>query len=282
MDDDATADEGGNEWSDSEEEALSALKAVVASETAVATGVADGVVDWRRGLQELRRQRDAAAAAAGAPAASSGLGPGVAGATFAERRLDPDQLLQLLRDAIRQREWRAVTTAVARNADMAATARRLEISEAVKVLKAMALRHEAEPKERSRCSHWILQILESCGEPLLAHKGARQALRPLLAALENRLSTSGSSGEALACLGKWRYVAELAAVRRATLKVAREGGSAEAASEAPAAQQQQEEAPVAKAAKEGDLAEEESSDQDDDDVDAEEGAGADDDAESDS
>lgn len=257
---DRAADEEGDAGSDSEEEALSALKAVVASETAVATGAIDGVVDWRRGLQELRRKRSAPSEAKGGEAAAAA----VPDAAFANRHMSPDELLKLLRDAIRRREWCAVTGGhFPKPKDVAAAVKRLDLSEAVQVLKVCAERHEAHPKEQKVCSSWILEILGHGGEPLLIHKGAKRALRPLLAGLEQRLNSSGASGEALVCLGKWRYVAELAAGRRATLKVGREGGGpAEGAAKEP---EQAKGASAAKAASTSGPAdvEEESSDQDD-------------------
>jgi len=267
------AEEGAHGWSDSEEEAMSALKSVVASETALAAGAADTVVDWRRGLEELRKKRaaQAEAAAAAAPALPVDESGEQLKGMF-QKRPEPDQIVQLLRDAMKNREWNSVMRSFPpRKYDLAEAVRRLEPHEAIYVLKACARRAEVEPKERITCYVWIQQILEHCGESVLANKVLRRNLRPLLANLEQRLGSSSAGGETLACLGKWRYVTELAAERRSALKASgREGGSA--------ASEEKEESSLKATAVEASepVSEEESEDQDEDD--AEEGD-ADDNAE---
>mmetsp|Transcript_73189 Transcript_73189/g.210189 ORF Transcript_73189/g.210189 Transcript_73189/m.210189 type:complete len:364 (-) Transcript_73189:138-1229(-) len=200
--------------SDSEVEAMNALRAVVASETAVAVagGGADAV-DWRAGLKQLREQREGAA--------EQPIGK--------QPRLEPDQLLALVRSCLKDRKWSGITASSShmRDKEMSVAVQRLELSEAATVFKACAERHESEPKERAVCQLWIHQILQQHNvEALLSSKCAKRSIRPLLNGLDSRLGTSGAGSEVLSCLGKWRYVAELAGVRRATLGASHGGGSA--------------------------------------------------------
>mmetsp|Transcript_70228 Transcript_70228/g.184087 ORF Transcript_70228/g.184087 Transcript_70228/m.184087 type:complete len:296 (-) Transcript_70228:108-995(-) len=161
---------------------------------------------WRKALEELRKtrkpqERVAQKADAGGPPMK-------------------ERLLAIVRSAIESGKWAAVTSPMAfpRPVDISAVARQLDADEVYALLVACAKRYESHPRDRFICSGWILQALEDGGEEATGRKVVRRKLRPLLRALAQRVGPAGRSGEVLSCLGKWRYTAELAAVRRETMK----------------------------------------------------------------
>lgn len=183
---------------DSEAEALDALRSATAAAEDVA-GSNVGVCDWRRGLQELRRSRPADTPAA---AAKSG-------------RQSPDEVVSAIRQALKKRDFQPLLSAhPPRNADMAVAVRQLEIAEVVEALAAFGDMYERDPRCEAACSTWILQVLEHHGDALSGRVEACTTLRQLLNGLELRLSRGGSNAEALSCVGKWRFISELANVRR--------------------------------------------------------------------
>jgi len=184
---------------DSEAEALEALRsATAAAEDAAGSKV--GVCDWRRGLQELRRSRPADAAAAAAAKGS---------------RQSPDEVVSAVRQALKNKDFEPLLSAPPpRNADMAVAVRQLEIAEVVEALAAFGDMYERDPRREAACSLWILQVLEHHGDALSGRVEACATLRQLLDGLERRLSRGGSNTEALSCLGKWRFISELANIRR--------------------------------------------------------------------
>jgi len=166
---------------------------------------AGGDGGWRRGLEELRKQ----------PRRQP----------RSEQRAEPlskDRLLALVREAVEHGKWEPVTAPAMwpRSADIAAVVRQLDAQEVFELLKACASRYESHPRERNVCASWIMQALD---EDHVRRTPVRKQLRPLLAALTRALGPPGRSSEVLGCLGKWRYVAELAAVRRETMKDAGAG-----------------------------------------------------------
>lgn len=275
----AAAAEAEADMSDTEAEALRALRAVDAAAAAAASaarsgrkpaaacapGGASGVGDWRRALQELRRKRQEAGLDGAVP-------PG-------PRRVAPAQLAAQLRQALAQGDFAALAGArfPPRQPDMVAAVRLLDVDEAAQLLKAFAEKHECDPRWRPTCFAWIMQLAEhGGGEPLFRHKLAQQALRSLLPRLEQRLGVRSSAGEALTCLGKWRYIAELAAARRASVQAAASAPGPGAPREGGAAQPKRQPPAEAAAAAAGDADEDEASGDEDLGV----GSGAEGDAES--
>mmetsp|Transcript_118534 Transcript_118534/g.340359 ORF Transcript_118534/g.340359 Transcript_118534/m.340359 type:complete len:316 (-) Transcript_118534:47-994(-) len=198
---------------DSADEALVYLRAVDAAAVrrSSATLTAESQrCEWRAGLEALREKRRKAF---GEPAPAPRW-----------TRLDPDALAAKLRDAGGLQELLAAQHPP-RPSDAAAAVRRLDSDEAAATLRAFAAKHEKEPRSRTMCNAWISQLLDnSAGERLFAHAEGYAALTTLLEGLEARLGTSGALEEATSCLGKWRYIAELAAARRTAAAAAAAGG----------------------------------------------------------
>lgn len=166
---------------------------------------------WRGALEALRKDRPQERAARKADA-----GPPK------ER-----SLLAAVRGAVESGTWTPVTSPAAflRPSDISAVTRQLDADEVHALIAACARRYESHPCDRFVCSGWILPALGDGGEDATQTRAVRRKLRPLLRSLSRRVGPAGRSGEVLSCLGKWRYVAELAAVRRETMKAAEASGA---------------------------------------------------------
>lgn len=154
----------------------------------------NGVLVWKHGLKELRR-------------------------TFKPQpqyeqdqctKPGPDKLLELVRHAIQCGDWTGITAPVVmpKIHDMNIAIQQLQIHESVAVLCNCAKRYEFSPHERDACSTWILQVLAHSGPTLAKRLDVQQGLKSLL-----KMAGHSQSSATLECLGKWRFVAELAALR---------------------------------------------------------------------
>jgi len=202
------------ESSDPEAEVFSAHREVPSFRCSV-TGDDDdddadlGNAAWRRGLEELRRRRAPQTQRVHDPAATE---------------LQEDELLQLVRSAVRDNCWTPITAPALLPTvkTVAAVVSELREHELLSLLGGCAQRHESHVRERAACCLWITQALAHRSGHVLGRPELRKTLRPLLAGLARRLGTRRRSGQALSCLGKWKLVWSLARAR-ATVQAADSG-----------------------------------------------------------
>lgn len=205
--------------SDSEAEALYALRAAsgvlgdVAATAAAAQqhGAAASLGEPTNRLQELLRKRPVAA-------------PAERSAGEAHRSATVEELVAEIRRACRVHDWHLLTDLTGRRQEykeMSAVVRKLELRELAEFLKACTESHAtADSRGRTSCRKWIRLLLEHAGDALMTIKQVRHTLRLLLTALGQRLDQGGrdATTEALACVGKWRLIGELAVMRRSSLQ----------------------------------------------------------------
>lgn len=185
-----------------QEQVPDALRAISAGTSAAIELGASGEWDWRSKVEELRRNKPANA-------------PKRSGRVFLE------EVMTSLRQALQSGDWTDVTSGFPpRKPDLATAVRRLDVGECAQALKAFVERAEVNPRDMVHCFTWIHEFLEHHAEALVSHSQARSVLRELLQSLEQSLSHSGRYGKADAygCIGKWRLIQELAAVRRTALQ----------------------------------------------------------------
>lgn len=159
-------------------------------------------VDWRCGLEELRRTYPRK--------------PGASSYSSTKERPKTAEFVQLVQTAIEQQDWKAITDPAfaPRHPEMVACVKALSEHELLELLRVVASHHEAQPRARWLCCNWITQVLEHASCSLAGRPQLRMALRPLLEALHQRLPPRHNDGQALACLARWRLAAELARDRR--------------------------------------------------------------------
>jgi len=224
----AVAAEDGEGWSDSENEAAEALRWATAL-TAKAAGDAAssassapkrgsrGDRSWRAGLEALKKER---------PYVPDPQRSG---------KLTQEQVQTSIRKALESGDWSEFFIGYApRNADMSAVLKRLEAEEVVQVFKALVDKHEAVPRKQVLCIQWIMQLLQHHADTLIDHGQANAVLKQFLVCLEKRVGHGSFDVETKTCLGKWRLIAELGAVR-ATAVQENERASAETSTAAPSA-----------------------------------------------
>lgn len=206
---DPAARQGDDGWSESENEALTALRAATTSTQSSGQGAVSSTspaqqdsrekCDWRAGLESLRREHPIMVEPP--PGARSQVG-----------------IQAKIREALQQGDWSPLMIGFPpKNAEVANVVRQLETTEIAQALEAFVDTHESQPRKEVLCSIWIHQFLEHHAETVAEHDQARAALRQLLTSLEKRLGQGTHAAEALACLGKWRLISELAALRRDNL-----------------------------------------------------------------
>jgi len=173
-------------------------------------------VDWKRGLQELRRN------AAKRRQAKDALAGGSSSSQQQRRRPTAEELVSLVRSAVESGDWAAIVSPGAGQLPqppvVGAAVRQLSDTERIAVLGASAARYEEEPFDRNASGTWVMQVLEQGGAFLAGRSDLREALRPLLSSVSKSLGSNRRHGDVLACLGSWRLVAELAAAQREATK----------------------------------------------------------------
>lgn len=159
-------------------------------------------VDWRCGLEELRRTYPRK--------------PRALSHSRTKERPETSEFVQLVQTAIEKQDWTAITDPAfaPRQPEMVACVKELSENELLELLRVVASHHEAQPRARWLCCNWMTQVLEHASCSLAGRPQLRMALRPLLEALDQRLPPMHNDGQALACLARWRLVAELARDRR--------------------------------------------------------------------
>lgn len=161
---------------------------------------------WRRGLEELRRRRDADIAA---------------GEEAPQGLLPPRETAELVRAVVRTIEeggsWSSVLGVahhVPRAHAITAVVQQVSDAQLASLVSACARRHEAHPREREFASALIAQAISLRGHHFLKCEEARRAVELLMESVSERLGGAMQAGKVLACLGKWRLVQSLAAARR--------------------------------------------------------------------
>lgn len=178
----------------------------------VVQDAASAAVDWKRGLQELRRnavkRRQTKETLAG------GSGP----SQQQRRRPSAEELVNLVRNAVEQGDWASIVSPPAGQLPqppvVGAAVKLLADSERLAVLRASASKYEAEPFDRNASGTWVMQVLEQGGACLAGRLELREALRPLLGSVSQSLGSNRRRGDVLSCVGSWRLVVELAAAQR--------------------------------------------------------------------
>merc|ERR1719188_2206643 len=79
---------------------------------------------------------------------------------------------------------------------------------------------ESDPYSASITTMWIKAALENGGPELLKHPDTLPALNNFLASIEPRLGGREVLCTMNECVGKWRYIQEMAAVRNDTVAAA--------------------------------------------------------------
>lgn len=207
--------------------ALRALQRVVALESGTSGASAGGHTGdaWREGLQELRAQR----------AQTLQQQP-----IEAPPRASAEELLRQINKAMKSEDnleggssdWDAVIQPwrPLKERDMAAVVGSLDTAAAAIVFQVCVRRYcVVHPTRQGPISSWITCLLERKMKALLAFKGVRKSLALLTSHLEARLAAGAPEAEVRACLGKWRFIAEMAASRRAAMAVSRPAPPAAAA-----------------------------------------------------
>lgn len=194
--------EGGGDLSDSEAEALDALRLVTTHSTTV-DAASNGAVSstssaspgtrggrsWRAGLEALKQQRPIV--------------------WEHSKTFTQEELLARVRESIDNGDWSNLMVGRApKNKTIEYVVRELAADEMGKVLQAFSEKYQSAPSvAQILCAPWILQFLEHRAEVVVDNALGNATLRKLLKVLEQRLA--GDPGnEALACHGKWRLMAE--------------------------------------------------------------------------
>lgn len=154
-------------------------------------------VSSRDGIQSLKRQRT--------------LDP----TPRKQGKADCATILKMARRAIKDENWTHLTLAHQHtyDKDVRMAVKELKLHECEAILSGCAERFKVSARERYVSSIWILSILEVCGHTFAGHTRLKKALRPLLASLSRRLGPLDQSNKVLSCLGRWRLVLALAALR---------------------------------------------------------------------
>mmetsp|Transcript_12129 Transcript_12129/g.26461 ORF Transcript_12129/g.26461 Transcript_12129/m.26461 type:complete len:297 (+) Transcript_12129:164-1054(+) len=202
--------------SEGEAEAYAALTDVISRKGSVRPnkGKTPAPAPWKRGLQELRASAKAKVNLKGTATLLAAEGRKGAGAAAAQ----PDQLVVQIRKCQANKDYSSLFTSNVRfgRAAVGEAVTRLEIEEGAALFQACAKLHEKDPKCRSQCSLFLRQIMEKHPvDQLVHHREVTDAWRPLLQGLESRLRNGGTAAETASCVGKWQFIASLAAARRA-------------------------------------------------------------------
>merc|ERR1712226_758713 len=174
-------------------------------------GPAGHPVNWKRGLEELRKNAAMRRQARETPTGGS--------APSQQQRRKPtvEELVSLVRVAIEQKDWTSVVSPgpgmLPGPTGTQAAIKQLSENERFMVLQASAARYVAEPYNRFACGTWVQLLLEN-GANLVGRRDVREALRPLLATVSQCVTTRRCHESAVSCLGAWRLVVELAAAQR--------------------------------------------------------------------
>lgn len=207
---DPAAGGGGGDASDSEIEALNALRLVttaltadvaangaVSSTTPAAPGTHEGRT-WRAGLEVLKRER---------PIVREHV-----------EKYTPEEVLAFVRKSIDNGDWTKLMVGRAPGPScLKHVVRGLDAGEAAQTFKAFSEKYQSAPHVMLLTDAWIKQFLEERAEAVVDHSLGNAALRQLLRVLEQRLAGDPCL-EAQACHGKWRLMSELGGQRRATVE----------------------------------------------------------------
>lgn len=188
--------------SDSEAMALAALRSVdgtaVRGRSEKDVKTESVCSDWRAVLQEMRRK---------APA------PGLTG------KGDADSLARLVRQALKAQSGTALAVRFQRGADFAGAVQQLETDEVVGLLRLVLPLFDSHPGSDWYTSAWVNAALENGGPDLLKHSEVLPVLSDFVVSLEQRLGNREVPSVVNSCAGKWRYIREMAAVRKETVGV---------------------------------------------------------------
>jgi len=204
----ATAtEEDGEGWSESENEALAALRAATAlSGEAVSSGSrpkTGGDRGWQAGLEALQRDRPFEQDAK-------------------RDKWTQEEVMTVIREALQtnaESEWSRLFQGVSpKPREMDPVIRRLEPEEVVKALKAFVDKYESTPRKQVLCMIWMDKLLQIHPHTLATNPQATALLQRLLALLEERVGSGWHYMEAQTCLGKWKLIFELATMRKTTVE----------------------------------------------------------------